>query len=104
MDNLNFLVPVQTFIKDYIAYHLNKYRGYQQWPATKTIPYLSNKAIEKWQKAVTDYATKGNPLPVEVIDSWADMYGVTGYGGVLHTFRGNAEHGIKGWIPKDLRD
>jgi len=103
MDNLDFLVPVQTFIKDYIVYHLNKYRGYQQWPATKVIPFLSNKATEKWKTSVFDYAMKGNTLPENVIDSWADMYGVTGYGGVLHTFRGVAERAIKGWIPADLR-
>ena len=104
MDEIDFLTPVQTYIKDYLVYNLNRYPRYQDWPGSKVIPYLSNKAIEKWQKAVTDYATRGNPLPVEVIDSWADMYGVTGYGGVLHTFRGTAEHAIKGWMPKDLRD
>ena len=104
MENLDFLVPVQVYIRVFIAHHLNRYPGYRQWPPAKTISYLSAKAIEKWEKSIIDHAMKGDLLPVEVVDSWADMHGVTGHGGVLHTFRGIAERAIKGWMPKDLRD
>jgi hypothetical protein len=104
MDDLNFLVPAAVFIQKYINENLGKYTRYHQWPEEKAIPYLSRRATEAWEKAIVSHAMKGNRLPAAVIDSWADMHGVTGYGGVFHTFRGNAERAIQGWMPKDLRD
>ena len=103
MDDVDFLVPVECFVQKYIAYNLQEYRLYREWPETKSIPYLSRRATDAWEKFIISHAMEGNPLPVEVVDSWADRYGVTGYGGVLHTFRGTAEGAIEKWL-KTYRD
>jgi len=104
METVNFLVPVGDFVRSHIQASVTAYPKYLDWPMDKKISYLSDRAVTKWRDSIIDYAMAGNPLPVNVIDSWADMYGVTGYGGVLHTFRGTAERAIRGWMPKDLRD
>jgi hypothetical protein len=61
--------------------------------------YLQSQKTE-WKKALEERAQEGK-LPDEVIDDFVSTYGQAA---LNSTFRGTKEKGIKGWMPKDIRE